>query len=257
VGWGGVAAGIGRCPAVGRRGAVVTRAGARVHDSPSRRKAGRLRLSACVGAASRARFLQRLAARVPWPRLHLIGFHGVLTPNARLRPRVVPQGPEVTGPAIEVAAGASEAEPSPARAHRIGWARLLERVFDLDLRRFPSCGPGDGRARRGTWATRSPPAEARAPSRARAMGWRTGAAAGVALCAVSDIRLEHRIEAWIAIRGRSQPGRAFTQVRLKRRLRVVQPLCPCRLLPLRPAVGGRLKILSPRAPRKPLLRTST
>ena len=37
-------------------------------------------------------FLQRLAALVPRPRLHLIRFHGVLAPNARLRARVVPQG---------------------------------------------------------------------------------------------------------------------------------------------------------------------
>ena len=31
-------------------------------------------------------FIQRLAALVPRPRLHLIRFHGVLAPNARLRP---------------------------------------------------------------------------------------------------------------------------------------------------------------------------
>ena len=35
-------------------------------------------------------FMQRLAARVPRPRLHLIRFHGVLAPNAKLRSQVVP-----------------------------------------------------------------------------------------------------------------------------------------------------------------------
>ena len=30
-----------------------------------------------------------------------------------------------------------------ARAQHIGWARLLERVFDIDLRRCPSCGAGE------------------------------------------------------------------------------------------------------------------
>jgi hypothetical protein len=30
-------------------------------------------------------FMQRLAARVPRTRLHLIRFHGVLAPNAKLR----------------------------------------------------------------------------------------------------------------------------------------------------------------------------
>jgi hypothetical protein len=35
-------------------------------------------------------FMQRLAALVPRPRLHLIRFHGVLAPNARLRPEIIP-----------------------------------------------------------------------------------------------------------------------------------------------------------------------
>ena len=35
-------------------------------------------------------FLQRLAALVPRPRLHLIRFHGVLAPNAALRSQIVP-----------------------------------------------------------------------------------------------------------------------------------------------------------------------
>ena len=35
-------------------------------------------------------FMQRLAALVPKLRLHLIRFHGVLAPNAKLRKAVVP-----------------------------------------------------------------------------------------------------------------------------------------------------------------------
>ncbi len=35
-------------------------------------------------------FMQRLAALVPRPRLHLIRFHGVLAPNAGLRAALVP-----------------------------------------------------------------------------------------------------------------------------------------------------------------------
>ena len=34
-------------------------------------------------------FMQRLAALVPRPRLHLTRFHGVLAPNAKLRAMVV------------------------------------------------------------------------------------------------------------------------------------------------------------------------
>ncbi len=91
-------------------------------------------------------FLQRLAALVPRPRLHLIRYHGVLAPNARLRARVVPQGPPAQAHvATGVAAPAvcEQAEPVRARAQHIGWARLLERVFDIDMRRCPSCGAGE------------------------------------------------------------------------------------------------------------------
>ena len=41
-------------------------------------------------------FMQRLAALVPRPRLHLIRFHGVLAPNAKLRRAVVPVPIETT-----------------------------------------------------------------------------------------------------------------------------------------------------------------
>ena len=45
-------------------------------------------------------FMQRLAALVPRPRLHLIRFHGVLASNARLRAMVVPQEPKPAAEAI-------------------------------------------------------------------------------------------------------------------------------------------------------------
>ena len=43
--------------------------------------------------------MQRLAALVPRPRLHLIRFHGVLAPNATLRKAVVPVPPTASAPA--------------------------------------------------------------------------------------------------------------------------------------------------------------
>lgn len=89
-------------------------------------------------------FMQRLAALVPRPRLHLIRFHGVLAPNAKLRPLVVPQGPEVQAQATEVAvAGECNVETTQARPHRISWARLLKRVFDIDMQHCPNCGAGE------------------------------------------------------------------------------------------------------------------
>jgi hypothetical protein len=46
-------------------------------------------------------FMQRLAALVPRPRLHLIRFHGVLAPHAKLRAVVVPIPAQTTIAAIE------------------------------------------------------------------------------------------------------------------------------------------------------------
>jgi hypothetical protein len=86
-------------------------------------------------------FMQRLAALVPRPRLHLIRFHGVLAPNARLRARVVPQGPADEQQRADAAVVAEcEAGQTPARPHRIRWARLLKRVFDIDLQHCPHRG---------------------------------------------------------------------------------------------------------------------
>ena len=83
-------------------------------------------------------FMQRLAALVPRPRLHLIRFHGVLAPNAKLRARVVPAGPQGQADASERAA----AEPGCVhfRPARMSWARLLKRVFEIDLEHCPNCG---------------------------------------------------------------------------------------------------------------------
>ena len=83
-------------------------------------------------------FMQRLAALVPRPRLHLIRFHGVLAPNAKLRALVVPQESEP----LAQAALPAECEAGCAHHHpvRLSWAKLLKRVFDLDLEHCPNCG---------------------------------------------------------------------------------------------------------------------
>jgi len=98
---------------------------------------------------------------MPRPRSHLIRFvvrvtslrevsgpplreHGVLAPNAKLRPLVVPQGPPAQAQAAtEAAAAECEVETVQARPHRIGWARLLKRVFNIDMQPCPNCGAGE------------------------------------------------------------------------------------------------------------------
>jgi hypothetical protein len=80
--------------------------------------------------------MQRLAALVPRPRLHLIRLHGVLAPNAKLRAQVVPQEPDE---------GAEAAQPAECEANcmhhrpvRLSWAKLLKRVFEIDMEHCPT-----------------------------------------------------------------------------------------------------------------------
>jgi hypothetical protein len=89
--------------------------------------------------------MQRLAALVPRPKLHLIRFHGVLPLNAKLRSSVVSKGlPVPVEPAAEAASAAEcEVETAQAQPRRISWARLLKRVFDIDMRHCPNCVGGE------------------------------------------------------------------------------------------------------------------
>jgi len=81
-------------------------------------------------------FMQRLAALVPRPRLNLIRFHGVLAPNAKLRAEIIPgEKKNKSKPADDN----DDALHSPTSV-RISWARLLKRVFDIDIEHCPHCG---------------------------------------------------------------------------------------------------------------------
>jgi hypothetical protein len=82
-------------------------------------------------------FMQRLAALVPRPRLHLIRFHGVLAPNAKMRSKVVPQPPDEPA---QKAPSPGYGDAAHGRPMRLGWAKLLKRVFNLDLEHCPNCG---------------------------------------------------------------------------------------------------------------------
>ncbi len=81
-------------------------------------------------------FLQRLAALVPRPRLHLIRFHGVLAPHAALRAQIVPGEPDqATAPTADAGD-----PPSVSTRARMSWAQLLKRVFEIDMAACPQCG---------------------------------------------------------------------------------------------------------------------
>ena len=69
----------------------------------------------------------------------------MLAPNAKLLPLVVSQGPPARAQSAAEAAtaGECEVETVQARPHRIGWARLLKRVFDIDMQHCPNCGSAE------------------------------------------------------------------------------------------------------------------
>lgn len=60
------------------------------------------------------------------------------SPNAKLRALVVPQEPEA--PAQEAKPAECEAGCPHHRPVRLNWAKLLKRVFEIDMEHCPNCG---------------------------------------------------------------------------------------------------------------------
>lgn len=77
-------------------------------------------------------FMERLAALVPRPRVHLTRFHGVLAPHYKFRKQIVPRKIE---PQLEIVKDCEEVS----NPKRISWARLLKRIFNIDISRCPNC----------------------------------------------------------------------------------------------------------------------
>ena len=80
--------------------------------------------------------IEKLAALVPPPRLNLIRYHGVLAPNAAHREKIVPAQP----PTQDDPPATGEATPQTGGSHRLSWAALLARVFDIDINVCSACG---------------------------------------------------------------------------------------------------------------------
>jgi hypothetical protein len=87
-------------------------------------------------------FLEKLAALVPPPRVNLVGYHGVLAPNASMRREIVPAAGGRTPRKVrpqENCAPRIESGP-PEEGRRYSWAELLRRTFKIDILRCPACG---------------------------------------------------------------------------------------------------------------------
>jgi hypothetical protein len=92
------------------------------------------------------KFLARLCALVPPTGFHMTRYFGVLASRHHLRPRILPPS-VVPASGQQLALGLDEddedspaAAESSARPRRIGWARLLARVFAIDVTVCRKCG---------------------------------------------------------------------------------------------------------------------
>jgi hypothetical protein len=127
----------------GARGALSL---SRLQRLPDGRLSYRLKRPSSDGAThlvlTALELTRKLAALVPPPRAHLIHFHGVFAPRARLRPHVVPRPPPSQPERTPLPQGSPAPGlqlPSRKRKRRLDWAELLKRVFAVDVLSCP-CG---------------------------------------------------------------------------------------------------------------------
>jgi hypothetical protein len=77
-------------------------------------------------------FLERLVALIPPPRKNLIRYSGVFAPNAKLRKAIVPK-------TVEDAEVHCENGNHGKTTKHFAWAKLMARVFDIDVLECPRC----------------------------------------------------------------------------------------------------------------------
>lgn len=81
--------------------------------------------------------MERLAAIVPRPKIHLIRFAGVFAPHYKYRSEIVPKPKQ-----LSLVEALIESKTKPKSKSRVSWARLLKRVFNIDVSKCTKCsGP--------------------------------------------------------------------------------------------------------------------
>ena len=78
-------------------------------------------------------FLSRLASLIPRPRLHLTRFHGVFAPHFKYRSLVTPQS-------VLKEKTSHKKQKKEKKSYSMGWAKVLKRVFDIDIQTCLKCG---------------------------------------------------------------------------------------------------------------------
>ena len=119
--------------------------------------------------------LEKLAALIPLPHVHLVRYGGCLAPHSHLRGSVIPT-PRQQG---------LEAQEAAITSAHWGWAQLLHRAFALDMVHCPWCQRGTLRLiavitqgevirkilRHQKRSVDPPPSSRPAPAKHRSIGW--------------------------------------------------------------------------------------
>ena len=76
--------------------------------------------------------IEKLCALIPLPRLNLVRYSGVLAPNAKMRKGIIP-GKTRAQLKAEQEKKNKETDKKPTLLQKSSWAKLLARVFDIDI----------------------------------------------------------------------------------------------------------------------------
>ena len=73
--------------------------------------------------------MEKISSLIPPPRSNIIRFHGVLAPNSKDRSKVV----------LKMKDSVTVTKDDKKKSSRISWAKLLKRVFMIDVLKCPYC----------------------------------------------------------------------------------------------------------------------
>jgi hypothetical protein len=80
--------------------------------------------------------IEKLCALIPQPRMHLVRYSGVLAPNAKMRPHVIPG---LTRAKIKAKEEKNKDPDEKTPIKKSSWAKLLARVFEIDISKCIHC----------------------------------------------------------------------------------------------------------------------
>jgi len=87
--------------------------------------------------------IERLAAIIPPTRFNLIRYHGVLAPNSKVRPHIIPKSKEQQEEekaVNEYPENETEEQAAAKKRNRLTFAQLLKRLFKIDIEKCKKCG---------------------------------------------------------------------------------------------------------------------